>query len=96
MTNRVHIVPKIRSAKMMTDRERLEKKRATKRRNRRDERRRSRPVVRQLQRIKTKDSASNMVSCRVCSEKITLDVDKWTSCLVRLNMDGSLHRHQDG
>lgn len=80
----------------MTEEERIEIRRKRKREDRRLERRRSKPIVRHVQRFASTEGPMNLDKCRVCRKTITLDTDPRTTKLVLLNLDGSLHRHQDG
>lgn len=43
-----------------------------------------------------RDTASSRDKCRTCGEPLKFDIDKFTTKLVRLNLDGTLHEHQDG
>jgi hypothetical protein len=49
-----------------------------------------------LKKRAVKDTATSQSPCKVCGEPLRFDIDKWTTRLVRLELDGTFHRHQDG
>jgi len=43
-----------------------------------------------------RDTSSSRAPCRVCGEPLMFGIHKWTSKLIRYNLDGTPHEHKNG
>lgn len=58
--------------------------------------RKTEPATKHAQAIKANEKSTSSAPCFVCQKRIRFEVETLTGRLIRLNLDGSRHVHQDG